>query len=360
MPLFNITGCDRFNVVGWDIGGAHLKAVLLNSKGEVVQIYQQPCPLWKGLSELESAIERILAGLPGIEKTHVITMTGELVDFFSSRDEGVAQIIATLKQYIGNETLLIFAGSQGFIYSENVKPQHYPLIASANWLASASLVAQKSSTALFVDIGSTTCDILLCENGAVQAIGLTDYHRLQSQELVYTGIVRTAVMAVSQSVFFKGQPVGLMAEYFATMADVYRLTGDLNEAHDQTDSADGAEKTLAASAKRLSRMIGYEFEIDDLDLWRSVAFQLKLQQKQHVQSACLRQLSRYKAPGSPCLIGAGVGRFLVKQIATDLGCTYHDFDDFFTPSLSNSALTIADCAPAAAVAYLSQKTLLIH
>lgn len=345
-----------FNIVGWDIGGAHLKAALLNGNGEVVEVYQQPCPLWKGLSELETAISVIFAALPQVEKKHAVTMTGELVDFFSSRDEGVAQIIATLQQYIGTEMLLVYAGIQGFIYSQNVKPRHYAMIASANWQASASLVAKKIKTAaLFVDIGSTTTDILLCKNGAVQAIGLTDYHRLQSQELIYTGIVRTAVMAVSQSVFFKGQPVGLMAEYFATMADVYRLTGDLNETHDQSDTADGAEKTVVASARRLSRMIGYEFETQDLDLWRFVAFQLNHQQKQQIQTACLRQLSRHEAPNPPCMVGAGIGRFLAKHIAADLGLPYHDFDDFFLPSLSDSAMTIADCAPAVAVAYLSRK-----
>lgn len=342
------------NIVGWDIGGAHLKAALLNRDGEVVQVYQQPCPLWKGLEQLETAITLILADLPTGEKKHAITMTGELVDFFNSRDEGVAQIIATMQRYISNETLLIYAGIQGFIRIQNLKQEHYAAIASANWLASASLMAENITAALFVDIGSTTTDILLCENGAVQATGLTDYQRLQSQELIYTGIVRTAVMAVSQSVFFNGQPTGLMAEYFATMADVYRLSCDLNEAHDQTETADGAEKTVLASAKRLSRMIGYEFVDDDLSLWRFVAFQLKQQQKQQIQLACLRQLSRYEKNNPPCFVGAGIGRFLVKQIAADLACPYQDFDDFFPATLYNSAMAAADCAPAVAVAYLSR------
>lgn len=343
------------NIVGWDIGGAHLKAALLNRDGEVAQVYQQLCPLWKGLEQLETAVTLILADLPAGEKKHAMTMTGELVDFFSHRDEGVAQIIATMQRYISNETLLVYAGIQGFIAAQDVKPHHYGAIASANWLASASLVAQKTAAALFIDIGSTTTDILLCANGTVQATGLTDYQRLQSQELIYTGIVRTAVMAVSQSVFFKGQAVGLMAEYFATMADVYRITGDLNEAHDQTDTADGAEKTVLASARRLSRMIGYEFAEQDLTLWRFLAVQLKHQQKQQIQLACLRQLSRYEKNNPPCIVGAGIGRFLVKQIAVDLGCRYYEFDDFFTtPPLSNSAMAIADCAPAVAVAYLSK------
>jgi (4-(4-[2-(gamma-L-glutamylamino)ethyl]phenoxymethyl)furan-2-yl)methanamine synthase len=343
------------HTVGWDIGGAHLKAAVLNSDGKVIGVYQKSCPLWKGIEQLEMAMIAILAILPDTQRKHAITMTGELVDFFSHRQEGVAQIIATVQRYISYDPLFIYAGNQGFIPSEQVKPEHYLAIASANWLASASFVAQQLDSALFVDIGSTTTDILLCENQAVQALGFTDYQRLQSQELVYTGIVRTAVMAVAQSVFFQGQSVGLMAEYFATMADVYRLTGDLNEAHDLTETADGAEKTVPASAKRLSRMIGHEFDSQDLTFWLSVALQLKYQQKQHIQQACLRQLSRCADSKRPCLVGAGVGRFLVKQIAADLGCPYQDFEDFFSSAVAeNSAVTSADCAPAVAVAYLSR------
>ncbi len=344
-----------FNTVGWDVGGAHLKAALLDSDGVIIRVYQQPCPLWKGLSHLETAIQHILALLPAAEKNHAVTMTGELVDFFASRDEGVIQIIATMRRCLGEEDIWVYAGKQGFVAVENINRTHYAEIASANWLASATLAAQKISSALFMDIGSTTTDILLCENHTVQAIGLTDYQRLQSQELVYTGIVRTAVMTVSQSVFFQGHRLGVMAEYFATMADVYRLTGELKEAHDQTETADHGEKTVLASAKRLSRITGNEFKPDDLIYYQHLAYQLKQQQKWQLQQACLRQLSRIGTHNEFYFVGAGIGRFLVKQIATDLGYAYRDFTDFVTAPMTASSMTVADCAPAVAVAYLTRE-----
>jgi len=52
------------------------------------------------------------------------------------------------------------------------------------------------------------------------------------------------------------------------------------------------------------------------------------------------------------LIGAGVGRFLVKQIAMNLGRPYLDFSDLFPIPVIQSDMNAADCAPAAAVAYL--------
>ena len=63
-------------------------------------------------------------------------------------------------------------------------------------------------------------------------------------------------MAITDAIEFEGLRIPLMAEHFATTADVYRLTGELDERHDQHPSADGAEKTLPGSARRLARMIG--------------------------------------------------------------------------------------------------------
>lgn len=343
------------HIVGWDIGGAHVKAALINNQGTVINIYLQACPLWKGLNYLQKSVNHILATLPVIYSKHVITMTGELVDLFASRDEGVVQIIKCLQVSIGKSELLIYAGQQGFIKASLLNHQHYTAIASANWFASASWVTQSINKALLVDIGSTTTDILLCQHNKVDAQGFNDYQRLQSQELVYTGIIRTAVMAITQSVSFKGHVIGLMAEYFATMADVYRLTGELNEAHDKLDTADGQEKTQQASARRLSRMIAYDFNENDLNLWKQLAFTLKLKQKQHIQKACQHQLSRVLFDNNIHIIGAGVGRFLAKQIAADLSLPYKDFNELFNTNFSDVNISIADCAPAVAIACLAIK-----
>ena len=52
------------NIVGWDIGGAHLKAAWLNPDGEVLAVFQEPCPLWQGINTLEIALSHIIEQLP--------------------------------------------------------------------------------------------------------------------------------------------------------------------------------------------------------------------------------------------------------------------------------------------------------
>ncbi len=341
------------DIIGWDIGGAHVKAALLDHQGKVIKVSLQPCPLWKGLQYLKQAVVSVLNEFSVNDYGHAITMTGELVDLFDSREQGVKEIIHAMRVYINSCKIVIYAGKQGFLKANDISDRDCLDIASVNWLASASYAADQVETGLFIDIGSTTTDILLITDSVVHAQGYTDYQRLVSSELVYTGIVRTAVMAIAQEARFNGKKMGLMAEYFATMADVYRLTGDLNEAHDLSDTADGAEKTPEASAKRLSRMTGYEFSNDDLFLWQEFARQLKSLQKQKIIKACKIQLARINVSDPPCLIGAGIGRFLVKDIALETGFQYLDFNELIPQAESQTDIDSADCAPAVAVAGLA-------
>jgi probable H4MPT-linked C1 transfer pathway protein len=339
--------------IGWDIGGAHLKAAIADGSGTILGIYQEPCPLWQGMERLAAAVNRIRKSLPAGDCLHAVTMTGELVDLFQHRSDGVERIINAMENFFPDSDIRIYAGRQGFLQADKIDARHYEAIASANWLASASFAARKIGSGLFVDIGSTTTDILLLHRGQVLAEGYTDYQRLVSRELIYSGVVRTAVMALTQTAVDRGKTIGLMAEYFATTADIYRLTGELDERHDQSDTADGAEKTVTASARRLARMIGCDFKPEELPRWRQFAENLRSRQLHKIQTGCEKQLSRQNTGvGSP-FVGAGIGRFLVRRLAHTMGHDYLDFSDLFEIGSTETGLTAADCAPAVAVASLA-------
>ncbi len=304
--------------IGWDIGGAHLKAVLLDEKGDVVQVLQLPCPLWKSLNHLENSINDALqafkiapTGADGFNIKHAITMTGELVDLFVNRHEGVVEISNLAAKLLGKDTLF-YAANVGFVRLERVS-EFWSHIASTNWHASASALAMHVSDALFVDIGSTTTDIIAISNGKVTSENLSDANRMADDSLVYTGVVRTPVMALAQKIAFEGVEVNVAAEYFATMADVYRLTDELLPEFDQAESADGKGKTALESARRLARMIGRDVEDKPIKTWKTLAETCKTVQMQQIKTAMLKHLKP-----SITIIGAGAGSFLVKQIAHDL------------------------------------------
>jgi len=241
-------------VTGWDLGGAHLKAAQVERGGRLVTALQVPCRLWLGMEELAQSLRTARQQLRR-SRRHGVTMTGELADLFADRAEGVARLSRTMAETLAGDELRLYAGSLGFVATPG---DHWQAVASANWHASARFVARRCPDALFIDIGSTTTDIVPLRNGEVKAVGYTDDERLVSEELVYTGATRTPVMAVATSVPFGGQRQRLMAEHFATMADVHRLTGELPADADQLPTADGRGRTAeeSADAQALGRSRG--------------------------------------------------------------------------------------------------------
>ena len=242
-------------VIGWDIGGAHLKAARVKH-GRVEAVVQAATPLWLGLDSLQAAFDALSAQL-GRADRHVITMTGELCDAFPSRREGVAGLAAIAANHLSPAAPSLYAGRAGFVELGEAA-SHAADIASANWHASAALVALKLPDALFIDIGSTTTDIIPIVAGQVAAVGYSDAERLAAGELIYTGMTRSFVMSLASRAPFRGAWTPLMNEYFASSADVHRILGDLPDGADKMSTADGREKTVEASRARLARMIGRE------------------------------------------------------------------------------------------------------
>src|SRR5262249_45507514 len=213
---------------------------------------QLPCRLWLGMEELARALGEALRQLRP-SRRHGVTMTGELADLFADRAEGVARLSRAMAETLAGEDLRIYAGREGFVTTPG---EHWRAVASANWHASARLLATQRPQALFIDIGSTTTDIVPLHDGQVAALGYADDERMVSEELVYTGATRTPVMAVAESVPFGGQRQRLMAEHFATMADVHRLTGELPDDTDPLPTAHCRPKKAGDSARRPARQLG--------------------------------------------------------------------------------------------------------
>lgn len=340
------------DIIGWDLGGAHLKAAHIDASGKLRQVIQLPCSLWLGLDHLRRAVDEVMAVVPAGIRYHAVTMTGELVDLFDSRIQGVQQLVSVMEEKLAPAELGFYAGRDGFLQPDVVAGSAEK-VSSSNWLASASLVAQSVPEALFVDVGSTTSDIVICKDGDVLARGADDYQRLISGELVYTGVVRTPLMAETAKIPFRGEWVPLMAEHFATMADVYRVTDELPLHADQLPSADGGPKTLNASARRLARMLGLDLNAAPMEDWTRVAAYLSELQLQRLVRACELSLSRGLLGQNALLLGAGVGRFLVVKLADRLQRQYTDFASLLDMDYLESG-DPADCAPAVAVASLAR------
>jgi probable H4MPT-linked C1 transfer pathway protein len=338
-------------VIGWDVGGAHLKGARLDGNGKVVQVVQLPCPLWQGLHQLEQAMDRALPVL-GSAAVHAVTMTGEMVDLFPDRRAGVGQLIGALGSRLPAAALRFYAGAAGLVGLEAAEAASEQ-IASANWRASAELVARRLRAGLMVDIGSTTTDLIPVAEARVIARGVDDTSRLIASELVYRGIVRTPLMALAHRAPFQGEWVPLMAEWFATTADVYRLTGELPDDADLHPAADGGDKTIAGSARRLARMIGRDARQASPETWRDLARWFARVQLAQIEEACDQVLCREELPREAPFVVAGAGRAIIEPVARRNGRRLIDYAELFDcePSLRGRA---SDCAAAVAVGWLAR------
>lgn len=335
---------------GWDVGGAHLKVVMVDADRRVVQVVQLPCPLWQGMAQLSQAVDQALLALNQPAAAHAVTMTGELADVFSGRRQGVNEISRLMAAKLGAGTCF-YAAADGFVGLPQVDDCHRQ-IASANWHASVSLLASRLPQGLFVDIGSTTSDLIPFSEGHALNRGFTDAERMRNDELVYTGVVRTPLMALAPAIMFRGEAYHVAAELFATTADIYRITGDLMETEDMAATADGSEKSLQGSMRRLARMLGHDDEDAGDGDWMALAQAFKTVQLQQLRRAVERLLARGRLSMDAPLVAAGAGRFLAHALADELQRDCLEAEqliDAETPELRRWA---GVCFPAYAVATL--------
>ena len=336
-------------VIGWDLGGANLKLARVEG-GRVQRVAQIPCPIRQDRAKFDAALEAALPLCP-VHAAHAVTMTGELSDVFADRAEGVAYLVEMMRNATDGEAL--FYGAKSGLLDCLRAIERSADVASANWHASAALIAQILPDALLIDVGTTTTDLVPLKGGTVAARGYADGERLAESELVYTGVVRTPVMAVARTALFKGRVQRIAAERFATMADVWRLLGELPDDADPYPTPDLAGKSMEASAARLARMLGRDASEAGLLAFADLARHFADCQLAEIEEAARTVLAREAlAPDAP-VIGAGCGRFIARQIAERLGRRYFDFAELIdcAPEARDMA---ANCAPAVAVGLLAE------
>ncbi|MDP4023252.1 hydantoinase/oxoprolinase family protein [Methylobacterium sp. NEAU 140] len=338
-------------VIGWDLGGVHVKAALVEG-GRVSAAVQASCPLWRGLPALDEAF----AGLPGWargEAHHAVTMTGELTDCFADRAAGVAALAGWAATRLAGP-VRVYAGRSGFVAPEAAAGLSAD-VASANWHATASLVGRHRGDGLLVDVGSTTADLIPVVAGRPAARGYSDAERLETGELVYTGVVRTPLIALCDHAPFAGRRTRLMTETFAHAADVYRITGDLGADADQQTTGDGRGKSLPESETRLARIVGRDRGEGSVAAWRALADHFAEAQVRLLHDAAAALLSRPDMPPSAPVVVCGAGAFLGRRLAARLGREAVDLTDLLGARVAGEHDPISTCGPAAAVGLIAEE-----
>ena len=99
-------------------------------------------------------------------------------------------------------------------------------------------------------------------------------------------------------------------------------------------------------------MLGRDLPSASPEDWRRLAVHLAERQRQMLHAAVDRISSRGGVDDAAPLVGAGIGRFLIRELARRLGRPYADFADLVEGEPPTREWA-ARCAPAAAVAILA-------
>jgi (4-(4-[2-(gamma-L-glutamylamino)ethyl]phenoxymethyl)furan-2-yl)methanamine synthase len=338
-------------VFGWDIGGAHVK-VCRRVDGEVRDVVQWPCLLWQGLEHLRRVLDGAVARWPGMAlAAHAVTMTGEMADLFDDRRDGALRIAGVLTAALPAPRF--YAGDAGWCNADALRTL-WPQVASANWLAAARHVARVlgERSGVWVDIGSTTTDFIAFARGRVPTASRSDAQRLARGELVYHGVARTPLCALARRIGWRGERLNVMNEFFATTADVYRLTGELDPAHDQHPSADGKAKDATHTRTRLARMIGLDAGDGSDDEWLAFARARRAEQLSELRGQLDRVLASAPPEAGRLLVAAGCGAFLARELGTSATTVLDYGRDVAGITAAGTAAWASVCAPSVAVAAL--------
>lgn len=326
-------------LIGWDIGGANLKAARLDSAG--LTVAQQPFAIWQRREDLAAALQALAASLGPAEQIGV-TITAELSDAFRSKREGIGFVLDALEQVYPDHDLAVFGVDGRFHHPDNAREQPL-LVAAANWMASATLVARSIPDCLLVDIGSTTTDIIPISGGRVAAGGKSDPERLLRGELLYTGALRTTVSAIVQQVPLWGGWCPVSAEHFATIQDVHLLLGTLSAEQCSSATADGRPATAEYAAERLARVVCADGEMLRGNEILAIASCIADAQLNQIADAIRQVCSLQMHPGP--VVAAGSGSFLAQAAAARAGLASQTLAD-------KLGVAASEAAPAAAVALL--------
>ncbi|MDR1818942.1 MAG: H4MPT-linked C1 transfer pathway protein [Methanobrevibacter sp.] len=318
-------------IAGFDIGGANTDLAIIdfseNGKIENIVVDFEYLPMWSDNYRLNVVLLNLinkndeLDNIDGIG----ISMTAELVDAYNKKEEGVLDIsknvMDTFNVPIG------FVGTNKFLnYDEVLKNPSQ--VAAANWIATSAIISEIDGDCIFVDTGSTTTDIIPIKNGKECSKGRSDFERLATGELVYTGTLRTNLCSFLKKVELDDKEYNVASELFATTADIYNVLNKIDKSDYTCSTSDGAGKSRLESMRRISRVLCADMNMlseDDLIVISKFAY--KKQTEQIAEG--LNKVSKRENLDKVVTIGLG-GEILGKEAVKLLNLHHISMNDFYT------------------------------
>jgi probable H4MPT-linked C1 transfer pathway protein len=335
------------SVGGWDIGGVNLKATRAAS-GAVRDVRSHPFEIQRAPESHVPLLREISAALE-LEPSapQAVTMTAELSQMFRTKREGVTFVLDAVEAAFPGHAIYVHQVDGPFLTVRAARST--PLaVAAANWSATARFVGARWPDALLIDVGSTTTDIIPIESGRPAALGRTDPERLRTNELIYSGVVRTPAEAIASVVCVGGAPSAMSAEGFALAGDVYLWRGEITPTDYTVTPPDGRAATRACAGERLAHVVCADREMLSEEDISAIADSLAAAQIARIAAGVATVHRRHPELGRAVV--TGLGDFVAARAARHAGLEVITLAEIL-------GAQVARIAPAAAVALLLESEL---
>ena len=304
-------------VAGFDIGGANTDLAIIDYENDEIKNIEVDfayLPMWSNNEDLSRVLVELIEKICPLDEIDAvgISMTAELVDAYDTKKDGVLDIVEKCEKTF--DCPIGYVGINGILtYDEIVKN---PLeAAAANWIATAQIATLISKNCIFIDTGSTTTDIIPIKEGAECARGKSDFERLATGELVYTGTLRTNLASFLDKVPFNGKEYRVASELFAQTADIYMVLDKITEEDYVCVTYDGESKSKIDCAKRIARVLCADLDVLSYEDVVEISEYIHRAQVKQIASA-LKQVS--ETQNLDLIVTTGLGKDILCNEAAKL------------------------------------------
>ncbi|ENN96704.1 hypothetical protein J422_00621 [Methanocaldococcus villosus KIN24-T80] len=287
-------------MLGIDIGGANTKIVDIDNN----KVYHIYFPIWKMKDRLVDLLKDFS------DDKVALVMTAELADCYKTKREGVEDILNKVGSVFKEVYVLDVDGN--FLTLDEAK-RNYLKVSASNWMASAKFISKFYDNCIFIDMGSTTTDIIPIKDKKILA-KKTDLERLMENQLLYVGALRTNLSFLTNRVLFRGKETNISSEYFAITADICRILGKIDENDYSCETPDGGGKDLESCYIRLARVLCADIEMVSKDELYSLAEQFYNKILNLIRENVNKVASRY---GIKDVVICGQGEDIIKDALKD-------------------------------------------
>lgn len=265
-------------IMGLDIGGANTDCSIIelkNNKIVSVKNYREYFPMWKKNDRLKKVLQKFCKNEDYIDVV-CVSMTAELADGYESKKEGVTDISKkVIEVFSDNEVYFVtFNGLKSYDELQKDKLS----AAAANWIGTSELIKYIGEDCIFMDIGSTTTDIIPIKNFHECASGHSDLERLSTGELIYTGMLRTNLASIVHNVMVHNKKTRVSSELFTITADIHMILGNIKENDYTCTTPDNNKKDIVSCKRRLARLVCADLDsLSDEEIFKIAEY---IQEKQ--------------------------------------------------------------------------------